>query len=787
MDSHIQFLERKIYDLGKHEHPLSRPNQFEYYSAIHLSKVHEKPYYVWKDLTPVQKEMAGFPINDKGIDLAEETFTSVGQVKYYGEKQSIGYGKLATFCGMPALTGRNLVLNLLRTSHSCLSSDIQGMVKGGRMTDIPLCTHTFLDTCERIQLEGDVEKDDEKKEFVLKPPQQEAKKILIQSDDLERNVIIHLPTGLGKTISFLDYERSHTGCTLILVPTLVLLQQWFEEACKMGFPEETIYRIGSEDHNTFIEAHLSYRLVLCVFNSCPLVLPYFTSFRKIAVDEAHRVFTSVIYQDEDEEDDCEEGREDGEDETSEQSITSDNRTSYLSQLHASIRNSHSSVLLSATIEPISDWLYYTYSIREAITAGYITDYQLVCPIFNNHPTDQNVAEYLIRKGETHCIIYTSSIDKCEAFTGLLNTLLPKSAASLHSGVSKQRRDVILSQYEMGEIRFIINVRVLAEGFNSSICSSVVFLHISSNDVFIVQCIGRALRLHPDKTVATIYLPFHTENQEHHISAFLSQLCKIDPVVQKVCSSKTLGTYLTLERGCNGREEGKDEDEDEKEMSIIEHRYDLILDSMGNCKGMDIWERRREEWIEIYKRIGKNPSKLSKNSEEKRAGSWQNHQRYKYKHGTLKQEYIKLLNDTDGWQWAEREKREWMINLNEWKEQYQLFEKSSSSKTDTAKRVGKWQNRQRTAYKNHTLSSQYIHILNNTTGWKWEDDTWFKNIESWKIHHDKYGNISDKSKDDTIRKIGKWQSDQRYYYKKGALSQERMDILNQTPGWKWTAR
>lgn len=784
MDSHIQFLERKIYDLGKHDHPLSRPTQFEYYSAIYLSRLHEKSYYVWKDLTPAQKEKAEFPINDKGIDLAEETFTSVGQVKYYGEKQSIGYGKLATFCGMPVLTGKDLVLNLLRTSHSCLSSDIQGIVKGGRMMDIPLCNQTFLDTCERIQLEGSVKEEEKKDEFVLKPPQQEAKKILIQSDAEQRNVIIHLPTGLGKTITFLDYERTHTGCTLILVPTLVLVQQWFEEACKMGFSEETIYRIGSEDHNTFTEAHLSYRLILCVFNSCPLVLPYFTSFRKIAVDEAHRVFASVIYQDEEEEEEEESDSED-EEETSEQSITSDDRSSYLSQLRASIKNSSRCVLLSATIEPISNWLYYGYSVRDAITAGYIADYQLVCPIFNDDPTDRNVAEYLIRKGETHCIIYTSSIEKCEAFTGLLNQFLPNSAASLHSSVSKQKRGDILSQFEKGEIRFIVNVRVLAEGFNSTICSSIMFLHMSSNDIFIVQCIGRALRLHPDKTVATIYLPFHTEHQEHHISTFLQHLCRMDSVFDRVCSSKIVGTYVSLERGDRGGE-SDEEDKDEK-MAVIEHRYDLVFDSMGKGMSHTIWERRREEWIKIYRKNGKSPSKASKNKEEKRNGSWQQIQRYKYKKGKLPQEYIKILNETEGWQWIEREKRDWIINFNEWKEQYQLFDKSLSAKISFTKKVAKWQNRQRTAYKNNKLKLQYIKILNETVGWKWEDDTWFKNIELWKECHKKYGDISDKSNDDYIRKIGKWQSDQRHYYKKGKLSQEKIDILNQTPGWKWTSR
>jgi superfamily II DNA or RNA helicase len=796
MDSHIRFLERKIYNLGKHDHPLSRPTQFEYYSAIQLSRLYKKSYYVWKDLTPIQKEKAEFPINDKGIDLAEETFSSVAQVKYYGEKQSIGYGKLATFCGMPVLTGKNLILNLLRTSHSCLSSDIQGMIKGGRMNDIPLCNRLFLETCERIQMEGVIQPDDEKKEeFVLKPPQQGAKKTLIQSDSEQRNAIIHLPTGLGKTITFLDYERMYTGCTLILVPTLVLLQQWFEEACKMGFPEETIYRIGSEDHNDFTKAHLSYRLILCVFNSCPLVLPYFTSFRKIAVDEAHRIFASVIYQEEDdyiedeeEDEDNYEDEEDEEDETLEQSITSDDRTSYLSQLHTSIKHSNKCVLLSATIEPISDWLYYGYSVREAITAGYITDYQLVFPIFNDDPTDRNVAEYLIRKGETHCIIYTSSIEKCEAFTGLLNQLLPNSAASLHSGVSKQKRGAILSQFERGDIRFIVNVRVLAEGFNSTICSSIMFLHMSSNDIFIIQCIGRALRLHPDKTVATIYLPFHTENQEHHIATFLQHLCKTDSIFEKVCSSKTVGTYVSLEKVKSfTKDEDDNMDEEDSDSIAIEHRYDLVFDSMGNHKGMDVWERRREEWVKWYERTKRLPSHHSEDIEERRAGAWQSLQRYFYKNKTdrISEDRIQILNQTEGWKWEKDDT--WSIQLEHWKKQYEKLGKTPSqeSKDPEEKKAGQWQSDQRKNYKKGQMPQDRIQMLNETDGWKWEDDSWLTQFQNWKIQYQTLGrNPLEDSKNSEEKKAGQWQSHQRHDYKKGKMPQDRIQMLNETDGWKW---
>ena len=795
MDSHIEFLERKIQELGTHDHPLSRPTQFEYYSAIHLSLLHHTPFYVWKDLTPLQKEKAGFPVNDKGIDVAEDSFHIIGQAKYYGERKSIGYGTLATFLGMPILSGRTLNLHLLRTDHSCLSSEIKRIVEGGRLHDIPLSPHDFQEACQHIQKKV-FSTEEKKEEFTLKPPQKEAKQILIQSDLEKRNAIIHLPTGLGKTILFLDYERPYTGCTLILVPTLVLVKQWFEEACKMGFSEKTIYRIGSEDHNTFTTDELSHRLVICVFNSCPLVLPYMASFRKVVVDEAHRVFSSIVYKDEDEEDDEEdeeddeeeeeeedeeeEEEEDEEDEEEDDASTTSKESSYLSQLRSVIRENNKTVLLSATIEPISDWLYYTYSVREAITAGYITDYQLVCPIFNDDPTDQNVAEYLIRKGETHCIIYTSSIEKCEAFTETLNRLLPNSAQFLHSGISKRHRERILSDFEEGTIRFIVNVRVLAEGFNSTLCSSIVFLHMSSNDIFIIQCIGRALRLHPDKTVATIYLPFHTEHQEHQISAFLQHLCKGDPAFERVCSSKTVGTYISLERVRGVTEEETEEDEDS---ITIEHRYDLVFDSMGNPNGVELWERRREEWVRVYERLGKTPSAGSKNPEEKRAASWQGQQRICYKKGKMPQERIQILEETDGWKWKEDA---WTIQWEHWKRQTLLGKTpSQGSKNPEEKRAAIWRNTQRQEYKKGKMPPERIHLLEETDGWKWEEDVWTIQWEHWERQTLLLGKRpSEGSKNPEEKRAAQWQNQQRIYYKKGKMPQERIHLLEEMDGWKW---
>lgn len=772
METHLAYLERQIHDLGKHPAPMTRAVQFEYYSAIYMTLLHKKPFYVWKDITPRQKEAAGFPINDKGIDIAEPSFDIVGQAKYYGVGQSIGYGTLSTFLAMPILSGKNLNLNLLRTDHSRITTDIQTIVKGGRLIDSPICDSTFLETCAVLETTAFLS-EEKKQEYTLNVPQIEAKTVLHESDKEGRNVIIHIPTGLGKTIMTLDYERLQKGCTLIMVPTLVLVHQWFDEALKMGFKEGSIYRIGCEDKNTFTEENLSSRLVICVYNSFPIVLPYFHRFRKVIIDEAHRVFTSSVYDEQNYEIEEDEENED-------EKNTDGNQETYITHLRTAIRGHTASVLLSATIDPIANWLYYSYSVRDAIKAGYIADYQLICPIFNDDPSDRNVAEYIIKKGEAHCIIYTSTIEKCESFATILNRLLPGSAAFIHSGISKSQRQEILARFDSGELRFAVNVKVLAEGFNSPVCSSILFLHVSSNDTFTIQCIGRALRLHPSKTVANVYLPFHTESQEKQICTFLQHLCQTDPVFQHTCQTKTVGTYLTLERG---QVDGKEE----TNTQIIEHRYDLVYDRMGTCTSEDVWERRRQEWVAMYQKLQKRPSVWSDDKDEKRVSTWSITQRREYRMGTLATSKILKLTQTTGWEWVIDT---WPTQLANWITQYQKNGKPPCQIADDLheRKAANWQTKQRISYNKGVLADKYIQQLNQTEGWTWGTTEWLEQLEDWKKHYKMLGKKpSQTSSNPDIARSGQWQNQQRIRYKRGKLLKERFDILNQLPGWTWSCR
>ena len=174
--NHILYLEKKIKELLVHTpNNLTFPTIFEYYSAIHLTNLYQKPFYIWKDLSSTQKKNANFPSTDKGVDITDLTFTILGQSKYYSENNTITYGKLATFLSTDKLVGRNdLKFILLRSHHSLIDKFIKPMIDRKTLIDIPLNNNQFLSFCKDIKNKNFIE--DEK--FNLRPYQKEAKDLI---------------------------------------------------------------------------------------------------------------------------------------------------------------------------------------------------------------------------------------------------------------------------------------------------------------------------------------------------------------------------------------------------------------------------------------------------------------------------------------------------------------------------------------------------------------------------------------------------------------------------------
>ena len=172
---------------------------------------------------------------------------------------------------------------------------------------------------------------------------------------------------------------------------------------------------------------------------------------------------------------------------------------------------------------------------------------------------------------------------------------------------------------------------------------------------------------------------------------------------------------------------------------------------------------------------------------KRAGEWQSTQRKAYKKKELAEERIRILNETPGWTWEE-EVFTYQDQVDHWNAMYVKSgnkKPSRHSKDPEVKRAGQWQDRQRHAYKKKELAEDRILILNETPGWTWED-TYQDQLDHWNAMYVKSGNKkpSRTSKDPEVKRAGKWQANQRHAYKNNKLTEERIRILNETPGWTW---
>jgi superfamily II DNA or RNA helicase len=266
---------------------------------------------------------------------------------------------------------------------------------------------------------------------------------------------------------------------------------------------------------------------------------------------------------------------------------------------------------------------------------------------------------------------------------------------------------------------------------------------------------------------------------------------------KVMHNEDAGTWTKMERE-DGEAEVKAPRRPFKIKFAVSEEFGIkwdakdFIDAVGSaiidCTiSVNNWEERRQEWIAMYEKLGKPPTRTSKNPEEKKAGTWQSTQRkgYNNKPAWMTQERIAILDATPGWLWEKVD--DWEERRQEWIAMYEKLGKrpSKKSKDPEEKKAGSWQGTQRACYKLTQMTQERIIILNATPGWLWEVDNWEECRQKWIALYEKLGRCpSDNSKDPEEKKTYRWQSYQRECYKLTRMTQERVNILTTTPGWLW---
>lgn len=664
MDTHNNIYKINIYerylDLKNSNKP-DLDNQdlwkiFEYYSCLKLSEEYQKPFYEYDDISPSFKELNKMSRNDTGIDLSDLDKTIV-QCKL--RKTTLTWKECATFFGSQVIFDKELNKSIIRWDKLIITRNKDSILSDNLLErkdlfiDRPYDKTELIKYCDNILVNPPIYPSINN-EFQLRDYQLEAIDMINQ----HHNVIINLPTGTGKN-SVIIYSFKEKKKYLILVPRIILMEQLRDEIIKHKPKLKTKIQLIGDANNEFNDNKL---ITICVFNSVGIIEQYADKFDKIYIDEAHHINKPEIYWADDCDDvsdgDSSEGdnSEDGSNSNTEDDYTNEEEDNYYSEIETeedkedelkniksytqiikSLTKYNNNIYLSATIDKTEDFEYYSKDIRNMIELGYLCDYTIHIPIFSEDPDNKKTCEHLL-KNYRNMIIYCNSQKEGHIINALMNKLQNNSSEYIDCMTPKKKRDDIIDRYKKGLVPFLVNVRILVEGFDSPITKGVVFFHLPNSHNTLVQIIGRCLRLHPNKTIANIILPFSCKEDEKQINNFMKVMAKNDSRIKKSYENKQLGGYINIDL--------VEETEDNDINDMVEFKYNLVYDSMGRLlNGEDVWLRRLDDLIKYFDENNKSPSSADKNKFVKSLGNWKSRQHKIYKNKT---DIMKIYIVFDKW-------------------------------------------------------------------------------------------------------------------------------------------
>lgn len=254
-----------------------------------------------------------------------------------------------------------------------------------------------------------------------------------------------------------------------------------------------------------------------------------------------------------------------------------------------------------------------------IDLKYLCDYTINIPIFSENPDDIAICKYLIKKYK-NIIIYCHSRDEGKKINNILNSIQNGISDYVDCFTKQRERNIILKKYKDGKISFLVNVKILVEGFDSPLTKGVCFIHMPSSKTTLIQIIGRCLRLHKHKMISNVIIPYSKNDENESICNFLKIISKNDYKIKNSYMNKKIGGYINIEKIIEKKCEIKTND--------IVFKYDNIYNSLGHyLSSEDVWNKNYEMVIKFLNETKKRPSTHSENKKIKSLGYWISTQQY----------------------------------------------------------------------------------------------------------------------------------------------------------------
>lgn len=378
--------------------------------------------------------------------------------------------------------------------------------------------------------------------YQLRDYQQQASDASIRffSQDNDKNGLLVLPTGSGKSLVIADIAHRLDGHVLVFQPSKEILEQNYAKLRSYGVEDCSIYSAS------FNSKEIS-RITFATIGSVKSHMEDFSHFKYIIVDECHtcnaqggmykdffdnakrkilgltatpyRLFSSVTYLDR-------EGKQVFRPKDEKKSEEFDQRL-----INHSIRMENKCILKFLTrMRPrIFHDVIYQVDISTLLQRGYLAKQRYFDLSIMNHTSLKrnstgmdfddaelkaqydkcNLSTHLInivrrlqkpkderpRKG---ILVFTRFIEESELLCEYVD-----GCALITGKTPKKERERILNEFKAGNIKVVTNVGVLTTGFDYPELDTVVIARPTMSLALYYQIVGRAIRPHPEKECSWI--------------------------------------------------------------------------------------------------------------------------------------------------------------------------------------------------------------------------------------------------------------------------------------------
>lgn len=154
-----------------------------------------------------------------------------------------------------------------------------------------------------------------------------------------------------------------------------------------------------------------------------------------------------------------------------------------------------------------DDLVVSISTRRAITDGYLVGCRIIAPKKQLRP--YQLAASPVDAWHTHAlgkktVVFCANLKSAkEALFGFMSASNPVPAGMVHGAMPDDERADTLARFRTGELRVLVNVNLLTEGYDDPSIECVMLARNIGSTMLYIQCIGRALRPSPGKTEALL--------------------------------------------------------------------------------------------------------------------------------------------------------------------------------------------------------------------------------------------------------------------------------------------